>query len=145
MKRILLAFLVVALAACAAGRPIGAMAPTGPGRIADGKIDLGDWARGSQDSVARRFAETIAARYGSGVPIAAAAADLRSNQFNCAANAERRGDPPDMSCRRTISGAGCINTWQVHLYNDRGAQGLSRTRGLYDKTCSRDQLLGAPR
>ncbi|MBL8550395.1 MAG: hypothetical protein JNJ73_10445 [Hyphomonadaceae bacterium] len=142
MKQLVLVlFAALALASCAA-RPIGATAPTGAGRIAEGRLDLGEWTRGSQDATARRFAQTIAARYGAGVPLQAAAADLRENQFSCAPNRERRGDPPDMICRRTIQGAGCINTWQVHLYSDAGSQGLTRTRGLFDKSCSRDELLG---
>jgi hypothetical protein len=135
----------LALSACAT-RPIGTMVPSGEARVPEGRIELGDWARGSQNGVARRFSETIAERYRPGLPLATATADLRRNQFTCAAPRERRGDPPDMVCRRTIQGAGCINTWQVHLFSDQGGpQGLTRTRALFDKSCSRDELLGGPR
>jgi hypothetical protein len=145
MRKTLLALLALCLAACAGQRPLGTQAPAGGARIPSGSIELGDWARGSEQQVARRFADTIAQRYGPGLALSAAAADLRSNQFTCAANRDRRGDPPDLVCRRSIQGAGCIHTWQVHLFSDGAAQGLTRTRGLYDRSCSRDQLLGGPR
>jgi hypothetical protein len=141
----LFALLALLLAACAAPGTTVPAAPTGGPRIASGAIQLGDWARGSEPSVARSFAEAITHRYGMGLPLSAATADLRANQFTCAGAGDRRGDPPDMVCRRSISAAGCLHTWQVHLYSDAGAQGLSRTRGLYDRSCSRDQLLGGPR
>lgn len=150
MKRALFAILALSmLAACTtysagppgAVTPRGAMAPSGP-------IDLGDWRRSSADAVIQRFSGNLLRRYAAGSAMSAATADLRANQFVCAApSAGRGGDPPDQVCRRQQVEAGCTHTWQAHLWDD--AQGVaskvSRVRGLYDKRCASDGgLLGGP-
>ncbi len=143
-----LAALLAACAAAGTSAPTGAVAPRGGPSIAAGALDLGDWKRGGADGVAQRFAGVVARRYGAGVPISAAAADLRANQFTCARPAAARaGDPPDQVCRRTATEAGCAHTWQAHLWDDAAGQAakLTRVRGLYDRRCASDGgLLGGP-
>lgn len=138
-------------AACAsldASTPPGAVAPRGGPSIPAGSLDLGDWKRGGADGVGQRFSGTVARRYGEGVALTAAIADLRANQFTCARPpAARAGDPPDQVCRRAITEAGCTHTWQAHLWDDAAGQAakLTRVRGLYDRRCAADGgLLGGP-
>ena len=91
------------------------------------------------------FQQEIAHRYGAGLPLADVTADLRRAQFNCASNHDaHRGDPPAQICRKTVTEAGCTHTWQVHLFDAAGDARLVRTRGLYDRRCGGDGLLGGP-
>jgi hypothetical protein len=141
-----LLFLSVACATYAP--PPGAVAPTGVG-LPGGPLDLGSWRGGSADAVSQRFATTISRRYAAGLPLATAAADLRANQFTCTRPPPAKtGDLPDQVCRRTASENNCIHTWQAHLWDDNvaAAAKLSRVRGLYDRSCARDDsgLLGGP-
>jgi hypothetical protein len=135
-------------AACATATttaPPGAVAPRGGPEVPSGPIDLGDWKRGGPDAVAQRFSSVIARRYGEGLALSAAVADLRANQFTCARpSAGKAGDPPAQVCRRTVTEAGCTHTWQAHLW-DADAARLARVRGLYDRRCAADGgLLGGP-
>lgn len=131
----------LALSACATmpvvSPPAGPAVPSAP-------LNLGDWRRASAANVLRGFEQEVAARYRAGLAMSAAGADLRRNDFDCAAHRDNggRGDPPDQICRRTVTAEGCTHTWQVHLYDDAGA--LARTRALYDRRCDGEGLLGGP-
>ncbi|MEJ0060748.1 MAG: hypothetical protein WDM79_14740 [Terricaulis sp.] len=134
------------LSACATPTsPSGPAAPSGPPSIPTSAIDLGNWRGGSEAAVLGEFQQSIARRYGEGLQLSAVAADLRRNQFSCAATTgQTRGDPPAQICRKTSTEAGCTHTWQVHLYDQAGNAALARTRGLYDRRCGGDGLLGGP-
>jgi hypothetical protein len=145
--RIALAALVLLSACATSTTPPGAVAPRGMA-APSGPIDLGDWRRGSADSVIQRYAGQLVRRYAAGMALGVATADLRANQFACAAPATGRGgDPPDQVCRRTITEGDCTYTWQAHLWDDAPgpATKVARVRGLYDKRCKADGgLLGGP-
>lgn len=124
----------------------GVTEPTGPATIPSAPISLGDWRNASEAVTLETFQQGVASRYGAGLPIANVSADLRRNEFTCGAApprlADNRGNPPAQVCRKTTTANGCTHTWQVHLFGDDGA--LSRTRGLYDRRCGSDGLLGGP-
>ncbi|MES1157393.1 MAG: hypothetical protein ABUL73_06390 [Alphaproteobacteria bacterium] len=140
----------LALAACLAltaceTASVGPSAPAGPPTIPDAALDLGDWRHASAEAEFNAFQQTIAHRYGVGLQVSAVAADLRRAQFVCAANRDtQRGDPPAQICRKTVTENGCTHTWQVHLFDTAGNALLARTRGLYDRRCGGDGLLGGP-
>ncbi len=90
------------------------------------------------------FERTISSRYGAGLQLSAVTADLRRNDFTCSAPGAGRGDPPAQVCRRTVTAEGCTHTWQAHLFDAGGDGQLARTRGLYDRRCGGDGLLGGP-
>lgn len=146
MKRFVAAAgFVLALAACETVPTSGVSSPSSSGAtIASGPVELGDWRNANEATVLQAFQQGVASRYGSGVEISAAAADLRRNEFSCGAappQDQGRGDPPAQVCRRTTTASGCTHTWQVHLF---GRDTLDRTRGLYDRRCGGDGLLGGP-
>jgi hypothetical protein len=137
-------FAALALAACASGLA-GANKAHGvaPPR---GELPLGDYAKGDEAKLAADFSRMVGARYPAGLAMSAAQADLGRNKFNCAApklGAKPAGDPPDLVCRRVIKAGGCDHTWQVHLFDDDGGKpSVARVRGLYDRACGSDDLLG---
>lgn len=144
MRLGLAAALALFASACAA-LPATGPSVGGPPAIPSGPLSLGDYRAASQAAVLSGFEREIAGRYAPGVVLAAAAADLRANQFTCAApsNSARRGDPPAQICRRTVTANGCTHTWQAHLFAGEAAN-LGRARGLYDRRCGGDGLLGGP-
>jgi hypothetical protein len=126
--------------------PIGATpGPVGPASIPGAPINLGDWRNATEAATLEAFQEGATSRYAPGLPIASVSGDLRRNDFNCSAAPARaegnRGDPPAQVCRKTTTANGCTHTWQVHLFGD---EALARTRGLYDRRCGGDGLLGGP-
>ena len=145
MKYAPLVVAMLALAACET-LPTGATPPP-PGAVAipSGSLELGDWRNANEATTLAAFQQNVNARYAAGVETSAATADLRRSEFTCG-NAppvtDGRGDPPAQVCRRTTTASGCTHTWQVHLFdaNDR----LTRTRGLYDRRCGNEGLLGGP-
>ena len=120
--------------------------PTGPAAIPTAPISLGAWRNASEAATLEAFQQGVAGRYGAGLPVAAVSSDLRRNEFNCGAAPPRaegnRGDPPAQVCRKTTTANGCTHTWQVHLFAD--GETLTRPRGLYDRRCGNDGLLGGP-
>lgn len=148
MKRLgwIAAALALGLAACSTVSDGGVSTPTGPATIPSGPIDLGDWRRASANATLESFQRTINARYGAGLQLSAVTADLRRNEFNCAAPGagNGRGDPPAQVCRKTVTVNGCTHTWQAHLFDASNDGRLARTRGLYDRRCGGDGLLGGP-
>jgi hypothetical protein len=144
MKKLFLSLIAAAaLSSCAAlsSKPVGAAAPTADARPS-GPIELGDYEKAAEGSIASMFAKQIVARYANGAPMASAMKDLESNKFGCAAPKAGGGDPPDQVCRRMLKAGGCTYTYQVHLFDDPGKKGLNRVRGLYDKACGEDLLGG---
>jgi hypothetical protein len=119
--------------------PGAAIIPSSP-------VNLGDWRNAPEAATLETFQQEVASRYGAGLEISAVSSDLRRNEFNCGAAPPRaegnRGDPPAQVCRKTTTANGCTHTWQVHLVGADGA--LVRTRGLYDRRCGGDGLLGGP-
>jgi hypothetical protein len=147
MKQLRILLLAGALLAAACETmPVGGVStPTGTGAIPSTPLDLGDWRRASAAQVLSAFQQNIAARYSAGLALSAVSADLRRNDFNCAPPApatDPRGDPPEQVCRRTTTANGCTHTWQVHLFDNSGR--VERARGLYDRRCGNDGLLGGP-
>ncbi|MGQ0531145.1 MAG: hypothetical protein ACT4OF_00450 [Caulobacteraceae bacterium] len=134
------------LGACETLPTSGASAPDGPATIPSTPLSLGDWRNASESATLEAFQHEVASRYAEGLQLAAASNDLRRNEFNCGAAPRRaegnRGDPPAQVCRKTTTANGCTHTWQVHLFGSDGA--LARTRGLYDRRCGGDGLLGGP-
>jgi hypothetical protein len=141
-------FLLAALAltACATMPVGGVSTPSGPATIPSGPLDLGDWRSASASATLQQFQNNVASRYGAGLALTTVAGDLRRNDFSCTANPQGAGpgDPPDQICRRTTTASGCTHTWQVHLFDANGDGRLARTRGLYDRRCGGDGLLGGP-
>ncbi len=144
MKRfVAMALLAASLAACTTVAD-GGVAP-GPGAtIPSTPLDLGAWRTATAAATLDEFQNTIAARYAEGLQISAVAADMRRNEFNCAEPdaGHGRGDPPAQVCRRTVTVSGCTHTWQAHLFDTDNR--LTRARGLYDRRCGNDGLLGGP-
>lgn len=149
MKRSVLAAAGLALlvSACAT-LPAGPTAPSGPATIPATPISLGDWRNASEAATLSTFQQGVTNRYGAGLQLASVSSDLRRNEFNCGAAPPRaegnRGDPPAQVCRKTTTANGCTHTWQVHLFDTGGDGRLARTRGLYDRRCGNDGLLGGP-
>lgn len=131
------------LAACAT-TPTGLPAPQARDEIPSEELGLGEWRSASESATLDAFQQSVTGRYREGVSVSAVAADLRRNEFNCGeapAQDQGRGDPPAQVCRRTVTLEGCTHTWQVHVFGDAL---LSRTRGLYDRRCGNEGLLGGP-
>jgi hypothetical protein len=144
--RTIVVSLALLVGACETLPTGGVTAPSGPAAIPSAPINLGDWRNGTEAATLEGFQQTVASRYGAGLQLADVSSDLRRNEFNCGAAPPRaegnRGDPPAQVCRRTTTANGCTHTWQVHL---AGADGvLTRPRGLYDRRCGNDGLLGGP-
>jgi hypothetical protein len=111
----------------------------------EGDLDLGDWRNASEAATLSAFQQNVTNRYAAGLALANATADLRGAEFNCGAAPpldQGRGDPPAQVCRRTVTVDGCTHTWQVHLFAESGA--IAHTRGLYDRRCGNEGLLGGP-
>jgi hypothetical protein len=146
MKRFAIAAAsTLALVACETLPTSGPAGPSAPASIPSTPLDLGNWREANEATTLQTFQQTVAGRYGAGLELSAASADLRRNEFNCGAappQDQGRGDPPAQVCRRTVTASGCTHTWQVHLFanGDR----LDHTRGLYDRRCGNDGLLGGP-
>ncbi|MES1197053.1 MAG: hypothetical protein ABUL55_00365 [Pseudomonadota bacterium] len=128
------------LAACAT-TPMGNL-PTPTAALPTTPLDMGDWRHAGAEAELSGFQSAVTHRYGAGLAVADVLADLRRAQFTCTPNSDTRGDPPTQICRKTLTEAGCTHTWQVHLY-DADAR-LTRSRGLYDRRCGADGLLGGP-
>lgn len=145
MRKLFLSLLAAAaLTGCAmmSPKPAPASAPTAEAARPSGPIDLGDYEKASEGSLASSFAKQIVARYAAGAPMATAIKDLAENRFACAAPKAGGGDPPDQVCRRVMKAGACTYTYQVHLFDDPGKRGLNRVRGLFDKACGEDLLGG---
>jgi hypothetical protein len=144
---LILGALAVALAACETIPTSSVATPSGPAAIPSTPLDLGDWRRATAEATLAQFQQTVSSRYGAGLPISAVTADLRGNDFNCAApraSTDGRGDPPAQVCRKTVSISGCTHTWQAHLFDANNDARLARARALYDRRCGGDGLLGGP-
>jgi hypothetical protein len=146
MKHAWVLALAILSAACASTPVGGASTPTGSSTIPSAALDLGDWRHATPAATLSAFESNVSSRYGEGLALSAVSADLRRNNFNCAANHDSvgRGDPPDQVCRKTVTDNGCTHTWQVHLFDQDNNGHLARTRGLYDRRCGGDGLLGGP-
>lgn len=144
--RTIVVSLALLLGACETLPTGGVTAPSGPSAIPATAISLGDWRNANEATTLEVFQQGIASRYGAGLELANVSADLRRNDFNCGAApprlADNRGNPPEQVCRKTTTANGCTHTWQVHLFGNDGA--LAQTRGLYDRRCGSDGLLGGP-
>lgn len=145
MKRFAaLAALTLALAACETTGGVSAP-PLVP--VPSTPLELGDYRNATEAQTLQAFQQHVAARYAPGVRINTAVEDLDDQEFSCGDAPEQdngRGDPPAQVCRRTITAANCTHTWQAHLYDTGGDGVLVRTRGLYDRRCGNEGLLGGP-
>lgn len=146
MGRLFASGLALAAAACATTTPTSPTPPrNAPPGLPSGPLELGDWRRASAGATLAQFGENVARRYRPGLALSLATADLGRQEFNCTANRDAaRGDPPDEICRRTVTVEGCTHTWQVHLFDENNNSLIYRTRGLYDRRCGGDGLLGGP-
>lgn len=148
MQRTLIAAVLgLALAACQTIPASTVSTPSGPAAIPSTPLDLGDWRNATPPVALAHFQETVSSRYGAGQPISAVTADLRRNDFSCAApraSTDGRGAPPAQVCRKTVTQSGCTHTWQAHLFDAENDARLARTRALYDRRCGNDGLLGGP-
>lgn len=120
-----------------------AAGPAGP-KITDEPIDLGDFASQGPEGVQKRFGDKLRDRYAVGLALGDIAADQARNGFTCAPSAAKAGDPPDQVCRKAVKAANCTHTFQTLLYDAAGDGKLARLRGLYDRVCEVDGLLGGP-
>lgn len=145
MKRLAAAaILTFALAAC---ETTGVVEAPPAAVIPAGDLDLGDYANASEAATLQAFQQNAMARYAPGARLEAATSDLSRQHFSCTDAPEQdngRGDPPAQVCRRTVTQNNCTHTWQVHLYDAAGEGVLQRTRGLYDRRCGNEGLLGGP-
>lgn len=144
MKRsfALIAVLAFAASACATLPTPDGPGPAGPVAIPSTPLELGDWQRTSVGDTLASFQRNVSSRYAAGLQTSAASSDLRRQDFNCSSHRDDRAtDPPAQICRKTQTASGCTHTWQVHLFGD---DTLSRTRGLYDRRCGDEGLLGGP-
>ena len=131
------------LAACET-LPAAAPAAEAGARL-EGDLDLGEWRTANEAATLSAFEQNVTNRYGAGIAISDAAADLRRSEFNCGDAPpldQGRGDPPAQVCRRTVTLDSCTHTWQVHLFG--ADEQIARTRGLYDRRCGTEGLLGGP-
>lgn len=145
MRKFLVIGALIALAACETTSVSGVTTPSGPAAIPSTPLNLGDWRNATPNATLSAFQETVGERYGAGLALNAISSDLRRQEFTCAAAPQNgRGDPPEQVCRRTITASACTHTWQVHLFDTAGDGRLARTRGLYDRRCGNDGLLGGP-
>ena len=147
MKRVLPLAAALALASCATLTVSMPNAPSAPPSIPAGPLDFGgNWQRDAAAAVLTHFEQNVSSRYGAGLDLAAAAVDLRQNQFTCVANTDttNRGHPPAQICRKTQVAGECTHTWQVHLFTAPDNDRLERARGLYDRRCAGEALLGGP-
>lgn len=109
----------------------------------EGQLDLGEWRTASEAATLSAFTQNVSNRYAPGLALSDATNDLQHADFTCgpAPPLDRgRGSPPAQVCRRTITSDGCTHTWQVHVFAQDGV--LSTTRGLYDRRCGNEGLLG---
>src|SRR5262245_13242422 len=107
MRHLLPSLMVLALAACTTVPASGPTAPSAARGIPTTPIELGD-RHAPQEAVMQQFEQTVTARYATGLALTEVSADLRGNEFNCAANADtgERGDPPAQICRKTVTAEG---------------------------------------
>ena len=133
------------LAACET-LPTAASSTTETGARLEGDLDLGAWRTANEASTLTAFQQNVTNRYRVGLALSDATADLRRAEFICGdappRDEEGRGTPPAQVCRRTVTVQGCTHTWQVHLFDENAS--LSHTRGLYDRRCGNEGLLGGP-
>lgn len=135
----------VLLAACET-IPAAAPPPEAGARF-EGDLDLGGWRTANEAATLSAFQRNVTNRYNAGISISDATADLRRTEFNCGdapPQDQGRGDPPAQVCRRTVTLNSCTHTWQVHLFEQNGDGRIARTRGLYDRRCGNEGLLGGP-
>jgi len=150
MKQVILAVCAgAALGACAAAQttPAPTEAPAlggAPGPVVfSGALRLGDWRGGETGAVAQEFAAAVESRYGQGVGLADAREDIARAGFRCASEAGAGAGAAALACRREETQRGCRHAWNVYLFTAQG-QTLSRARGLYDRRCGDEDLLGGP-
>ena len=132
------------LAACET-IPAASPPPSETGARFEGDLGLGEWRTANEAATLSAFQQNVTNRYGAGIAISDATADLRRTEFNCGdapPQDQGRGSPPAQVCRRTVTFSGCTHTWQVHLFG--ADQRLASTRGLYDRRCGNEGLLGGP-
>lgn len=134
------------LAAC---ETLPAAMPAAPeaGARFEGDLSLGEWRTSNEAATLAAFQQNVSDRFAAGIAVSDAAADLRRSEFNCGdapPQDQGRGDPPAQVCRRTVTLNGCTHTWQVHLFDENNDERLVRTRGLYDRRCGNEGLLGGP-
>lgn len=142
--RLFLAGFVALTGACTT-LPTGSPPRTAPPGLPSAPLELGDWRRASPGATLGQFEQIVARRYLPGLALSTVSSDLRRNEFNCIDNRDNtRGEPPDQICRKTVTVDGCTHTWQVHLFDENNNAILMRTRGLYDRRCGGDGLLGGP-
>ena len=140
------AMLALALAVAASGCETMSQSAPSAASASFGALDFGDWRNAAPAATLAQFESAVAGRYAAGSSVSDAAADLRRNDFTCAANNDTsgRGDPPAQICRKTVTADTCTGTWQVHLFDTRGDGHIVRARALFDKRCGREGLLGGP-
>jgi hypothetical protein len=120
--------------------------PPESGARFEGDLNLGEWRTANEAATLSAFQQNVTDRYGAGIAISDATADLRRTEFNCGdapPQDQGRGDPPAQVCRRTITMNNCTHTWQAHLFAQDDGR-IARTRGLYDRRCGNEGLLGGP-
>lgn len=146
MRHFLILGFAVLAASCATADVVAPTEPAASASAPAGPLDLGDWQHATAAIELSTFEQTIAGRYAAGLAISAATTDLQHNQFTCAPNHDtsNRGEPPAQICRKTVTQAGCTHTWQVHLFDTHGDAHIARSRGLYDRRCGNEGLLGGP-
>jgi hypothetical protein len=140
------AMLALGLALLASGCETMSQSAPSAASAPSGALDLGDWRNAAPAATLTQFESAVASRYAVGSSVSDAAADLRRNDFTCAANNDTsgRGDPPAQICRKTVTADTCTGTWQVHLFDTSGDGRIARARALFDKRCGREGLLGGP-
>jgi len=147
MKQFLALAALALLAACATATPSSPPPPAGAVGIPSEPLDLGDWRNTTAPQTLAAFERNVSSRYGAGLVVNAVAADLRAQDFNCGPpgrSPDGRGAPPAQVCRRTVTASNCTHTWQVHVFDEASDGRVARARGIYDRRCGGDGLLGGP-
>lgn len=101
-------------------------------------ITRGDWRAVGREAAARDFTTSLQRAVPTGQPLATARATIEASGFSCVKPASGFA----LSCRLLAQETKCAHVWRVLINAERDQ--VTRARGLYERTCGEDGLLGGP-